>query len=197
MINENISTRLKRRLNYDSLKNDIQIIMEYELSFHDYNIGEYISEVCSWEVNNILDDMFNEHNITLQPKDKDKLYHFLVDNFGEMIAEYYKNNNRNLKESVKKYIVTESQLNRVIPVFIKRRLDEIDDALYEMLYNTDIGTAVGDYDREDYIVYVVEYLYDEYFLNLETSGGEYEALKSLFGNRIGEYWDNYHDKYAV
>lgn len=89
-----------------------------------------------------------------------------------------------------KYIIAESQLNRVIPVFIRRRLNEIDDTLYEMLYNTNIGKAVTDYDREDYIEYVVEYLYDEYFLNLETSGGEYEALKSLFGNRIGEFWDN-------
>jgi hypothetical protein len=89
-----------------------------------------------------------------------------------------------------KYIIAESQLNRVIPVFLRRRLDEIDDTLYEMLYNTNIGTAVTDYDREDYIEYVMEYLYDEYFLNLETSGGEYEALKSLFGNRIGEFWDN-------
>jgi len=89
-----------------------------------------------------------------------------------------------------KYIIEESQLSRVIPVFLRRRLDEIDDTLYEMLYNTDIGEAVTDYDREDYIEYVMEYLYDEYFLNLETSGGEYEALKSLFGNRIGEFWDN-------
>jgi hypothetical protein len=89
-----------------------------------------------------------------------------------------------------KYIIAESQLNRVIPLFLRRRLNEIDDTLYEMLYNTSIGTAVTDYDREDYIEYVVEYLYDEYFLNLETSGGEYEALKSLFGNRIGEFWDN-------
>ena len=89
-----------------------------------------------------------------------------------------------------KYIITESQLERVIPLFLRRRLNEIDDTLYEMLYNTSIGTAVTDYDREDYIEYVMEYLYDEYFLDLETSGGEYEALKSLFGNRIGEFWDN-------
>jgi len=89
-----------------------------------------------------------------------------------------------------KYIITESQLKRVIPLSLMRRLDEIDDTLYEMLYNTDIGEAVTDYDREDYIEYVMEYLYDEYFLNLETSGGEFEAFKSLFGNRIGEFWDN-------
>jgi hypothetical protein len=57
-----------------------------------------------------------------------------------------------------KYIITESQLKRVIPLSIRRRLGEIDDALYEMLYNTDIGTAVTDYDREDYIEYVVEFL---------------------------------------
>ncbi len=93
-----------------------------------------------------------------------------------------------------KYLITESQLNRVIPLSIRRRLGEIDDALYEMLYNTDIGEAVTDYDREDYIVYVMEYLYDEYFLNLKTSGGEFEALTNLFGNRIGEFWDNHHEE---
>ena len=89
-----------------------------------------------------------------------------------------------------KYIITESQLERVIPLSLMRRLNEMDDTLYEMLYNTSIGTAVTDYDREDYIEYVVEYLYDEYFLNLETSGGEHNALKILFGDRIGEFWDN-------
>ena len=93
-----------------------------------------------------------------------------------------------------KYIITESQLNRALPIFLRRRLGEIDDTLYEMLYNTDIGTAVTDYDRDDYIDYVMEFLYDEYFLNLETSGGEYEALKSLFENRIGEFWDNSHEE---
>ncbi len=93
-----------------------------------------------------------------------------------------------------KYLITESQLNRVIPLSIRRRLGEIDDALYEMLYNTDIGEAVTDYDREDYIVYVMEYLYDEYFLNLKTSGGEFKALTNLFGNRIGEFWDNHHEE---
>ncbi len=93
-----------------------------------------------------------------------------------------------------KYIISESQLNKVIPLFLRRRLDEIDDTLYEMLYNTGIGTAVTDYNREDYIEYVVEYLYDEYFSDLETSGGaKYDALKSLFGNKIGEFWDNRHE----
>ena len=89
-----------------------------------------------------------------------------------------------------KYVITESQLSKLIPAFLRRRMNEIDDTLYEMLYNTSIGTAVTDYDREDYIVYVMEYLYDEYFLNLETSGGEHNALKILFGDRIGEFWDN-------
>jgi hypothetical protein len=90
-----------------------------------------------------------------------------------------------------KYIITESQLERVIPLSLMRRLNEMDDTLYEMLYNTSIGTAVTDYGREDYIEYVVEYLYDEYFSDLETSGGDkYEALKTLFKNKIGEFWDN-------
>lgn len=95
-----------------------------------------------------------------------------------------------------KYIITESQLNRVIPFSIRRRLDDIDDDIYEMLYNTSIGSAVVDYDRDKYIEFVMEYvmdmLSDEYLLDFTTSG-EYEALKSLFGNKIGEFWDNHHE----
>ena len=93
-----------------------------------------------------------------------------------------------------KYIITESQLNRVIPLSIKRRLGKIDDALYEMLHNTELGTTVGSFDRDDYIDDVMEFLYDVFFPTLKTSGGEYEALKSLFGNKIGKFWDNHHDQ---
>ena len=48
-------------------------------------------------------------------------------------------------------IITETQFDRVIPTSIIRRLDKIDDDIYEMLYNTSIGAAVVDYDRDDYI----------------------------------------------
>lgn len=113
-LNESVSTTLKRRLNYDSLKNDIQNILEYEINPNHYShVGDFISDVCDWMVTNISDDMQYEHNIKIESKDKDKLYHFFVDNFGKMIAEYYVKEKGKLKESKKRIIVTESQYNRL------------------------------------------------------------------------------------
>jgi len=105
-INENAPTALRRRLSHDNLKNDIQNILEYEINPNHYsNVGDFISDVCDWMVSNISDDMEYEHNIKIQYKDKDKLYHFLVNNFGEMIAEYYKKNKKeNLKESIRRVL---------------------------------------------------------------------------------------------
>jgi hypothetical protein len=95
-------------------------------------------------------------------------------------------------------IITETQFDRVIPTSIIRRLDKIDDDIYEMLYNTSIGAAVVDYDRDDYIYYVMDYveelLSDEYFFDVTKSGDEYDKLKSLFVNKIGEFWDGRHEE---
>ena len=114
-LNETISTALRRRLNYDNLKSDIQNIMEYELNLDLIDdVVDYVSEVCDWEVNNISDDMFNEHNITLQPKEKDKFYFFLVNTFSKMIVEYFNEEKRKLKESVKKYVISESRYKKLV-----------------------------------------------------------------------------------
>ena len=98
-LNENMSAKFRRRLNYDILKSDIQNIMEYELNI-DYidDVVDFVSEVCNWEVNNISDDMFNEHNVTLQPKEKDKFYYFLMNTFSKMISEYFNEEKRKLKD---------------------------------------------------------------------------------------------------
>ena len=155
-LNENISTALKRRLNYDSLKNDIQNILEYEINPNNYShVGDFISDICDWEVNNILEDMFNEHNITLQHKEKDKLYRFFVDSFGKMIAEYYEKEKGKLKESKKRIIVTESQYKRLFEQKKSKKeifQDLINDTLKEIkrqcdgLYsdNNDVGFQTCD-----------------------------------------------------
>ena len=91
-----------------------------------------------------------------------------------------------------KYIITESQLNNVLPIVIKRRLAEMDDALYEMMYNSDIGTDdVKDYDREDYIDYVIELLFADQFLYWASQSSNEEIensvdiLKKMFEDKIG------------
>ena len=95
-----------------------------------------------------------------------------------------------------KYIITESQFESVIPPAIKRRYQQLDDAVYEMLYNTNIGVEAEEYPKEEYIDYVVEMLFDEYFLKwAENAKREeivhyFKVLTQMFAPRIGDFWDN-------
>ena len=98
-----------------------------------------------------------------------------------------------------KIIITEEQSNEMIPLAIRRRIPDIDETLYEWLYNTNIGDDSENYERLNYIDYVVELLFDEYFLKAAENMNQEEidkyiiALINIFGDRIGNYWDNYHD----
>ena len=99
-----------------------------------------------------------------------------------------------------KIIITEEQLNDMIPMAIKRRMSDMSDTLYKWLYHTTVGTDSEDYERLDYIDYVIELLFDEYFLTYannwttEKIVTHFTALINIFGDRIGNYWDNYHDR---
>jgi hypothetical protein len=99
-----------------------------------------------------------------------------------------------------KYIITEEQSNKMVPLAIRRRVSDMDDTLYEWLYNTNVGNESENYERLNYIDYVIELLFDEYFLTYannwttEKIVTHFTALINIFGDRIGNYWDNYHDR---
>ena len=108
-LNETISPYLRRRLSFDSMKDNIDSIVDYELNpcgFSD--IGDFIAEACDMLVYNCLED------IQVSPKDKDGFYVAMVDLFGEYLVKIYKERCvKGLKESKKRIIVTESQYNRL------------------------------------------------------------------------------------
>lgn len=91
-----------------------------------------------------------------------------------------------------KIIITESQFNQGLPSSVRRRLSEISDVLYEMLYNTDIGEEAEEYPKEDYVDYVIELLVPEVWYDIEWSDiSEYENIfKKLVGDDIRRFWDN-------
>ena len=99
-----------------------------------------------------------------------------------------------------KYLITEEQSNEMIPLAIRRRIPEMDETIYEWLYNTNVGDDSENYERLNYIDYVVELLFDEYFLKAAENMSQEEivkyftALTNIFADRIGNYWDNYHDR---
>ena len=113
-IDESISPYLRRRLSFENMKRDIENLVDYELNPCEFsNIGDFVAEACDMLVYNYVEDL----EVSFQKVsswEKDTLYYFLVDNFGNHLANVYKQRCvKGLKESKKRIIVTESQYRRL------------------------------------------------------------------------------------
>ena len=111
---ENVSPEVRRRIDSENLNDLIDDIIEYELNACEYPVGEFVAEACDLAVNNIVDYVVN--NTSLQKvtfKDRDSLYYFFVDTFGDYLSNYHRKTCGKLKESKKKIVVTESQYKRL------------------------------------------------------------------------------------
>lgn len=115
-LSESMSIHVKRRLDFNKLKQEIDIIIDYELNVCDYSpVGEFISEVCDMLNERILDDIVDSTSIKVSLKEKDELYFYLVDTFSKYLAEKYKVICADgISESKNKYVVTESQYNIIL-----------------------------------------------------------------------------------
>jgi hypothetical protein len=138
------------------------------------------------------DSVSENFSYDLTPKEKDELYFRFVDIFGEyLLNNYRKNCSKKVRtESVRKIIITESQFEQIIPSSVRRRLSEISDVLYEMLYNTSIGEEAEEYPEDDYVDYVIEILLPEVISEIDWSDvAEYEEIfKKLVGDKIRKFW---------
>jgi hypothetical protein len=148
-ITESVSPHVRRRLDFDVLKQEIDNIIDYELNFCDYSsVGEFIEEICDMLNERILDEIVASTHVKVSLKEKDDLYFYLLDTFGGyLIKKYKKRCNDGIIESKKKYIVTESQYNLILESqkykqffqeFIDTKLDDIrksckdDDVNYKL-----------------------------------------------------------------
>lgn len=99
-----------------------------------------------------------------------------------------------------KLILSESQLDMIIPNQIKRRYSEFDEILHEMLHNTDYGSQAVEFSKSGYINYIVEeLLYNTYSPDGDTLLGDFEdsyipIIKFLFGSRIGIFWNGINNR---
>jgi hypothetical protein len=108
-LNESVSTYLRRRLSFQSMKENMENVVDYELNPCEFfNIGDFVAEACDMLAHNYLEDL------QVSSKDKDNFYFALVDLFGEYLSKVYKQRCVNgLNESKKRIIVTESQYKRL------------------------------------------------------------------------------------
>lgn len=115
-ISESMSPHVRRRLDFDVLKQEINNIVDYEISVScDSPVGEFIGEACDMLNERVLDDIVASTNVKVSLKEKDELYFYLVDTFGNYLAKKYKVRCADtISESKKKYVVTESQYNIIL-----------------------------------------------------------------------------------
>jgi hypothetical protein len=93
-----------------------------------------------------------------------------------------------------KYIITESQLDIIIPPFLKRRLDIIEDLMYDVMLNNGMGLDAKEYSLNDFVNYVIDIMmYDIRPDTPEIELSDYrKALLFLLGDKIGEFWEENH-----
>ena len=115
-INESMSIHVRRRLDFNMLKQEIDNIVDYELHVCRFpNAGEFIGEVCDMLNERILDDIVVSTRVKVSLKEKDELYFYLVDTFGSYLTKKYKVRCADgIGESKKTYVVTESQYNKLL-----------------------------------------------------------------------------------
>jgi hypothetical protein len=126
------------------MKQDIDNLVDYELNPCEFSdIGDFIGEACDMLVNNYTEEY------KVSPKEKDDLYLYFVDLFGEHLVNVYKKRCvKGLKESKKRIIVTESQYNRLF----EQKKSKVE--MFQDLINSKLeyirGFCDKDLDSENY-----------------------------------------------
>ena len=89
-----------------------------------------------------------------------------------------------------KYIIAESRINVVIPLPLRRRLDGLEDLMYDIMMDNGMSLDAPGYDVEDFLNLVIDMIMWDVFP--ETPNKEsptYERLLIYFlGDKIRKFW---------
>jgi hypothetical protein len=81
---------IRRRLNYNTIKDHLDFSILESINPCDYSDpGDFISEMCSMVVGDILYDFEYENKVKVSSKDKDEFYYFMNDNFADYLRNFY------------------------------------------------------------------------------------------------------------
>jgi hypothetical protein len=91
LLTESLSPEVRRRLPFKNMMNDLEWGILDEMDICEYGDIQYFIEDACDSLVNMYDDYFEQElNYTLKPKDKDSLYNYFVDKFGDYLVKYYK-----------------------------------------------------------------------------------------------------------
>lgn len=158
-ITESIPLKFRRRLHFDSMKDDIDsLIYDFEDPCQYKTSGEYVAEICDSLKDNYIND-FEFSNRDVTPKENDNLYYALVDMFGEYLSKVYYNKCgdkrtpkiREQKENKMKKVITltESELVDLIKKIVSEDIDDEFEDDIEMDGDDEIQDFGFDYEEDD------------------------------------------------
>ena len=124
---ESFSPFIRRRLSNIDFDRAILEVIEYDIeSPCDFasSASEFAIEVSDMLCNILYSDFEYEYEYKFTPKEKDSMFHFVYDNYGDYAYNHYKDHcMRGLRESKKQFIISESRINDVIYDYIDSYYD--------------------------------------------------------------------------
>lgn len=124
---ESFSPFIRRRLSNIDFDRAILEVIEYDIeSPCDFasSASEFAIEVSDMLCNNLYNDFEYEYEYKFTPKEKDSMFHFVYDNYGDYAYNHYKDHcMRGLRESKRQFIISESRVNDVIYDYIDSYYD--------------------------------------------------------------------------
>jgi hypothetical protein len=91
-----------------------------------------------------------------------------------------------------RYIISESQLDMIIPTPLKRRLDGLQELMYDVMMNNGMSLDADEYnDVEDFVNYVIDIMMYDIFphTDYEEIPTYEKILIHLLGDKIREFWN--------
>jgi len=90
-----------------------------------------------------------------------------------------------------RYIISETQLDMIIPTPLRRRLDSLEDLMYDIMMNNGMSLEAPDYDVEDFVNYVIDIMMYDIFphTDYEEIPTYEKILIHLLGDKIREFWN--------
>lgn len=124
---ESFSPFIRRRLSNIDFDRAILNVIEYDIeSPCDFasSASEFAIEVSDMLCNILYSDFEYEYEYKFTPKEKDSMFHFVYDNYGDYAYNHYKDHcMRGLRESKRQFIISESRVNDVIYDYIDSYYD--------------------------------------------------------------------------
>jgi hypothetical protein len=197
IINENFSPFIRRRLSSIDFDREILNVIEYEIGSPcdlASSASEFAMEVSDMLCNNIYENFEYEYEYTFTPKEKDSMFHFVFDNYGEYAYNYYKNHcMRGLRESKRQFIISESRINDVIYDYINSYYETEELTIESPPEEPGLTTFIDSYDENFVFLYFTETFFE--FMErydwhrgrgktplLEMKSSDYDRFETMFND---------------